>query len=115
MSRKFLIRLPSKQRIFEQAIAIEERAMAIPTDLDTRLRRDATAAALEEAGYPTSPKTLATLASRGGGPKFRKYGRYPIYRWGDALAWAEAKCGPVVTSTAELDAAHQHDQAQATG
>lgn len=89
--------------------------MAIPTDLDARLRRDATAAALDEAGYPTSPKTLATLASRGGGPKFRKYGRYPIYRWGDALAWAEAKCGPVVTSTAELDAARQHDQAQATG
>src|SRR5258707_11960704 len=59
--------------------------VCVPDDPEMLLRRDATAAALTLAGYPTSPKTLASLATRGGGPKFRKYGRYPIYRWGDAL------------------------------
>ena len=75
----------------------------IPRDPDTQLRREATAEALTAAGFPTSPTTLATLASRGGGPKFRKYGRYPIYRWGDSLEWARSKLGPVVNSTSELD------------
>jgi hypothetical protein len=73
------------------------------TDPNTMLNRRATAAALTEAGYTTAPATLATLASRGGGPKFRKYGRIPLYRWGDALAWAQARLSPVVCSTAELD------------
>ena len=36
-------------------------------------RRDG-AAALTDAGFPTRPATLATLASRGGGPLYRRYG-----------------------------------------
>ena len=72
-------------------------------DPDTMLNRRATAAALTQAGYTTAAATLATLASRGGGPQFRKYGRIPLYRWADALAWAQARLGPVVSSTAELD------------
>jgi hypothetical protein len=79
--------------------------VSVPDDPEMLLRRDATAAALTLAGYPTSAKTLATLATRGGGPKFRKYGRYPIYRWGDSLRWAQAKLSPPVNSTAELDTA----------
>jgi hypothetical protein len=85
--------------------------MAISPDPDALLTRAGTAAALTAAGYPTSAATLATKATRGGGPPFRRYGRVPLYRWGDTLAWAEAKCGPVVTSTAELDATRQHDRA----
>jgi hypothetical protein len=38
----------------------------IPDDPNALLTRDATAVALTESGYPTSPKTLATKASRGG-------------------------------------------------
>jgi hypothetical protein len=76
---------------------------AIPNDLDALLRREPTAAALSEAGFPTSPKTLATMATRGGGPKFRKFGKYPIYRWGDALQWAKARLSPAITSSSELD------------
>ena len=34
------------------------------------------------------PKTLATKASRGGGPPYRLFGRKPLYRWGDGLDWA---------------------------
>ena len=78
--------------------------MTLPIDPDTWLVRDATAAALTEAGFPVAPATLATKASRGGGPPFQRFGRRPIYRWGDAIGWARSQLGPVVSSTAELDA-----------
>ena len=58
---------------------------------DTMLRREPTARALTEAGYPIAPATLATMASRGGGPAFRLWSRVPLYRWGDALAWARSR------------------------
>jgi hypothetical protein len=70
-------------------------------DPDTLLRRRAAAAALTANGYPTAAATLATLASRGGGPAFRRYGRYPLYRWGDCVEWAQSRLGPVVCSTSE--------------
>jgi hypothetical protein len=75
----------------------------IPNDLDALLRRNAIAAALTEAGYPTAPATLATKATRGGGPPFRSWGRWPLYRWGDALAWAQNRLSPARTSTSEAD------------
>jgi hypothetical protein len=78
--------------------------MAIPNNPDALLPRGPTAEALTEAGFQTAKATLATKACRGGGPPFRHYGRVPLYRWGDALAWAESQLGPVVTSTSELDA-----------
>jgi hypothetical protein len=74
--------------------------MAVPNDPDTRLTRDAAASALSEAGFPISP---ATKATRGGGPPFRRFGARPLYRWGDALAWAQSRLGPLVNSTSELD------------
>jgi hypothetical protein len=61
----------------------------IPTDPDVLLRRAATAEALTEVGYPTSTATLASMAVRGGGPIYQCYGRIPLYRWGNALAWAQ--------------------------
>ena len=81
-----------------------EQGMAVPDDPDTRLTRDATSAALIEAGFPVSPATLATKATRGGGPPFQKFGARPLYVWRDALAWAQSRLGAVVTSTSELDA-----------
>src|SRR6516165_5353848 len=65
------------------------------------LTRNATAAALTERGYPTSPATLATKATRGGGPPFRRFGPRPLYRWGDALRWAQSRLGPLMRSTSE--------------
>jgi hypothetical protein len=76
---------------------------AIPDRLDALLTRDATAAALTEAGYPVKAKTLATKATRGGGPPFQKFATRPLYTWGLALTWAKSRLGPVVTSTSELD------------
>lgn len=70
---------------------------------DALLRRREAAEALSSMGFPTSEKTLATKATRGGGPPFRRYGRIPLYRWGDALAWAENRLSPPLRSTSEHD------------
>ena len=59
--------------------------------LDTMLTRDAVAAALTDAGFPVSAATLATKATRGGGPAYRLFGRRPLYRWADALEWARGR------------------------
>jgi len=67
----------------------------------TLLCRVDCAKALSNAGYPVSPKTLASMATRGGGPRFHKFGSRVLYRWADALAWAEARLrGPVHSSSA---------------
>ena len=79
-------------------------ALLIPDNPDTLLRRRATAEALTAKGLPTAEKTLATKATRGGGPPYRLYGRIPLYRWGDALAWAEGRLSPPRSSTSESDA-----------
>jgi hypothetical protein len=71
----------------------------IPNSLDALLTRDQTAEALTNAGFPTKAKTLATKASRGGGPPFRKWSGRPLYRWGDSLAWAESLLSPLCHST----------------
>lgn len=67
------------------------------------LTRDMTAVALTEAGYPIKSRTLATKASRGGGPPFQKFGSRPLYRWSDAVAWAESQLSKTVKSTAGFD------------
>ena len=75
--------------------------ISIPENPDSLVTRGAGAAALTSAGYPTSPATLATLVTRGNGPGYRIYGKRAIYRWGDLLAWAEAKTTPLRQSSSE--------------
>jgi hypothetical protein len=90
------------EELLAHASAVALRmAFPIPTDPDTLLNRRDTAAALTAAGYETAPSTLATTASRGGGPPFRRFGPKPLYRWGDALAWAEGRLGPLSRNTSE--------------
>jgi len=79
------------------------------------LTRAQAAAALTESGFPTSPATLATKATRGGGPTFRRFGRRPLYRWGDALEWARSRLSKPVTCTAEATAARARRASNATG
>jgi hypothetical protein len=50
----------------------------IPDDPNTLLRRKAMAKALQEAGFPVAEATLATKATRGGGPPFQSFGRVPL-------------------------------------
>jgi hypothetical protein len=68
---------------------------------DALLKRKLAAAALTEAGFETSPATLATKATRGGGPPYEKWGRTPLYRWGPTLAWARARLSPPARNTSE--------------
>jgi hypothetical protein len=74
-------------------------------DNDTLLGRCDTARALKDAGFPVSPATLATKATRGGGPPYRLFGRRPLYRWGDALEWARGRLSEPATNTSEATAA----------
>lgn len=54
-------------------------------------------------------QTLATYRCRGGGPKFRMLGRYPVYAPADLEAWLEERTSEPVTRNAELaDIRPQH-------
>jgi hypothetical protein len=77
----------------------------VPQNLDAGLTRSQTGAALREAGFPVADKSLATRASRGGGPPYRRFGARVLYRWGDALHWAQSRLSAPIGSTSEVDAA----------
>jgi len=70
----------------------------------SRLLRRAEAAqyVLDKWGYPCSPRTLAKYAVIGGGPPFRKAGRYPLYHPDDLDVWVDGKLSDLVTSTSAL-------------
>jgi hypothetical protein len=70
---------------------------------DSLLTRSEAGRVLRNLGFPVADKTLATRASRGRGPIFRRFGAKPLYRFGDLLAWAESRLGPPIGSSAELD------------
>ena len=58
---------------------------------DEMLPRALLSSALAEAGYPIAYTTLCKLARSGGGPEYRLYNGRALYRWQDALAWAQAR------------------------
>ena len=66
------------------------------------LRRHAAADYLKSKYGFGARATLAKLATVGGGPKFRKLGRIPLYteEWLDD--WAEASLGQPMSSTSEI-------------
>jgi hypothetical protein len=45
------------------------------------------------------------MATRGGGPPYRLFGPRVLYRWIDALNWAESRLSMPRRSSAEADAA----------
>jgi hypothetical protein len=73
----------------------------LPDNPDVLLTRAQTAAALSECGFPVKPATLATKASRGGGPPYALFGARPLYRWGDCLEWAKSRLTRPRTSSSE--------------
>ena len=79
---------------------------------DALLTREQTSEALKEAGYPVEPSTLATKASRGGGPEFQKFGVRVLYRWGDVLAWAQSRLSAPRRNTSEADAIDKASHAE---
>jgi hypothetical protein len=68
------------------------------------LRRDQAAEYLRERYGFTTAGTLEKLASIGGGPKFVKVGRFPVYTPEDLDDWVRSRMSPKVSSTSELDA-----------
>jgi hypothetical protein len=60
-------------------------------DYDRLLDRKQASSFLTERGYRTAVATLAKLACLGGGPVFESFGRRPLYREVDLLAWAQAR------------------------
>lgn len=65
---------------------------------DKLFRRQEIADALCAEGFPTSRASLTTLASRGDGPPFSKFGRIVLYRWDTSLEWAKARMTPPATT-----------------
>jgi hypothetical protein len=74
-----------------------------PTERTRQFLRRVEAAAYvtDRYGFPCSRQWLAKLAVVGGGPVFRKAGRYPIYRLDDLDRWAQARIGPVQRSNSD--------------
>lgn len=67
------------------------------------LRRDDAATYVRQRyGLPCSRNWLAKLAVHGGGPAFRKAGKFPLYAPDDLDTWATAKIGPRQTSTSVM-------------
>jgi hypothetical protein len=70
------------------------------------LRRKQASQYLQEVwGIRCGHNTLAKLAVVGGGPRFHKAGRDPLYTPADLDAYAQAKISGPMSSTAELSAA----------
>jgi len=68
---------------------------------NTRYFRRAAAAhyVRETWGMPCSSKWLAKLAVTGGGPIYRKAGRFPLYTPEDLDGWAQSRLGAPRRST----------------
>lgn len=70
-----------------------------------RLRRvEAAAYLLRAHGLQIAPATLAKFATVGGGPRFNKAGRFPLYPVVELDAWAATRLGDLVGSTTEAQA-----------
>jgi len=70
-------------------------------DIHFLRRADAAAYVTENYAFPCSRQWLAKLAVVGGGPVFRKAGRYPIYQRADLDSWAQSRIGPAQSSTSD--------------
>lgn len=74
-----------------------------PKNPNALLTRDQAAAALTAAGFPVRSKTLATKATRGGGPPYRRFGPRVLYRWADLIIWAGSRLSEPRHTTSEGD------------
>jgi hypothetical protein len=68
-------------------------------------REEAAAYLADKWGVRMAPATLAKKATVGGGPPFRRDGRFPVYSDAGLDAWAQQRLGSEVRSTAEYRAA----------
>ena len=50
-------------------------------------------------GFPCSKQWLAKLATTGGGPAYRKAGKFPVYAVEDLDTWAQARLSAPMRAT----------------
>lgn len=62
-------------------------------------RADAAEYVLSRYGFPCSKQWLARLACQGGGPTYRKAGKFPLYAVEDLDAWAQARLSAPMRAT----------------
>jgi hypothetical protein len=76
-------------------------------DLENQAFLDTRQAAqfLTDRGFKTSPATLDTKRTRGGGPRFRRYGLRIVYEPPELLEWARSYLSEPFTNTSEASAA----------
>jgi hypothetical protein len=65
-------------------------------------RKEAAMYVREFWGMPLSPNTLAKLAVIGGGPLFRKAGKFPLYEKNDLDCWVGSRIGEKQSSTSHV-------------
>ena len=52
-------------------------------------------------GVPCAPSTLSKLASTGGGPRYTRFSRYPMYSTSDLDAWVQSRLKGNYASTGD--------------
>lgn len=80
------------------------RDIDMSVETDRRLTRREAADFLTGRGYRVAPATLAKYATVGGGPIFESFGRRPIYKPADLLAWVTSKSTGPRRSTSDKQA-----------
>src|SRR3954471_9020206 len=96
------------------ALVAGREADADPPRKPLKRRAAASMYLWEEWGIERAVGTLAKLAVTGGGPRFRKAERVPLYDPADLDAWARDLLGAPVTSMSELrDRAPRGDRGKA--
>jgi hypothetical protein len=112
-------RMATKRRILQEEIVDDARLALIfkliedrpafqgAPELEALLTRHQTAENLVKAGFPVSAKTLATKATRGGGPPYSLFGPRPLYIWRAALVWAHSRMTTPRRSSSEGDSARE--------
>jgi hypothetical protein len=94
------------RNVWDTTMRISKMTSSNPVTITERgkrfLRRaEAAIYVTDRFGFPCSRQWLAKLAVIGGGPVFRKAGRYPIYLPEDLDLWAQARIGPEQRSTSD--------------
>ena len=70
--------------------------------MDTQyLNRKEAAGYVRAKGLPCMPSTLGKLATLGGGPLMRKFGRSVVYTATDLDAWVASRMSPPKSSTCD--------------
>jgi hypothetical protein len=63
--------------------------------------REASAFLAERFGLHVSVPALDTRVTRGGGPPYRKWGKFRVYEEGDLIAWVAVRLGAPLGSSSE--------------